>query len=90
MINTEAMWQLLRTYYVGGELLNGIRSMYVNYLVCRRVDGCRKRGIAANASKSREIVPKGEEGLVCEFFVDRRQFEQVFRMYSELIMHRGC
>ena len=36
----EALWQVLRMYDVGGKLLNGIKSMYVNSLVCVRV----KRG----------------------------------------------
>ena len=33
-INKGALWQVLRTYDVGGKLLNGIKSMYVNSLVC--------------------------------------------------------
>ena len=32
MINREALWQVLRMYDVGGKLLNGIKSMYVNSL----------------------------------------------------------
>ena len=35
-INKEALWQVLRMY-VGGKLLNGIRSMYANSLACVRV-----------------------------------------------------
>ena len=30
--NIEALWQVLRMYDVDGELLNGIKSMYVNSL----------------------------------------------------------
>ena len=30
----EALWEVLRMYDVGGKLLNGIKSMYVNSLVC--------------------------------------------------------
>ena len=33
-VNREALWQLLRMYDVGGKLLNGIKSMYVNSLAC--------------------------------------------------------
>ena len=29
-VNREALWQVLRMYNVGGELLNGIKSIYVN------------------------------------------------------------
>ena len=29
-VNREGLWQVLRMYGVGGKLLNGIRSMYVN------------------------------------------------------------
>ena len=38
-VNREALWQVLRMYDVGGKLLNGIKSMYVNSLVCVRVKG---------------------------------------------------
>ena len=36
-VNREALWQVLRTYDVGGKLLNGIMSVYVNNLACVRV-----------------------------------------------------
>ena len=38
-INGEALWQLLRMYDVGGKLLSGIKSMYVDSLACVRVKG---------------------------------------------------
>ena len=38
-INREALWQVLRMYDVGGKLLNGIKGMYVNILVCVSVKG---------------------------------------------------
>ena len=38
-VNIEALWQVLRMYDVGGKLLNGIKSMYVNILACVRVKG---------------------------------------------------
>ena len=38
-VNREALSQILRMYDVGGKLLNGIRSMYVNGLTCVRVNG---------------------------------------------------
>ena len=38
-VNREALWQVLRMYDVGGKLLNGIKSMYVNSLACVRVKG---------------------------------------------------
>ena len=31
-VNREALWQVLRMYDVGGELLGGIKSMYVDSL----------------------------------------------------------
>ena len=40
MTNRKALWQVLRMYGVGGKLLNGIKSMYVDSLDCVRV----KRG----------------------------------------------
>ena len=39
MIVKEALWQVLRMYDVGGTLLNGIKSSYVNSLACVRVKG---------------------------------------------------
>ena len=39
MVNREALWQVLGMYDVGGKLLNGLKSMYVNSLVCVRVKG---------------------------------------------------
>ena len=32
--------QVLRMYDVGGKLLNGMKSVYVNSLACVRVKGC--------------------------------------------------
>ena len=36
-VNREALWQVLRMYDVGGKLLNGIKSIYVNSLACVRI-----------------------------------------------------
>ena len=36
-INREAIWQVLRMYDVGGKLLNGVKSMYINILACNIV-----------------------------------------------------
>ena len=33
-VNREALWQLLRITVVGGNLMNGIKSMHVNSLAC--------------------------------------------------------
>ena len=38
-VNREALWQILKMYDMGGKLLNGIKSMYVNSLSCVRVKG---------------------------------------------------
>ena len=35
-VNKEALWQVLRMYIVGGKLLSGMRSMYVNSSPCIR------------------------------------------------------
>ena len=35
-VNREALWQVLRMYDVGSNLLNGFKSMYVNSLACVR------------------------------------------------------
>ena len=36
-VNRKALWQVLRMYDMGDELLNGIKSMYVISLACVRV-----------------------------------------------------
>ena len=38
-VNRKVIWQVLRMYDVGGKLLNGVKRMYVNNLVCVRVKG---------------------------------------------------
>ena len=38
-VNTEALWQVFRMYDVGGKLLSGIKSMYVESSDCVRVKG---------------------------------------------------
>ena len=37
-INREALWQVLRIYGVGGRLLSGIKSMYIDSEACVRVN----------------------------------------------------
>ena len=36
--NRETLWQVLRMYDVGGKLLGGINSMYVDSLACIKGD----------------------------------------------------
>ena len=38
-VNREALWQVLRMYDVGGNLLSGIMIMHVDSLVCVRIKG---------------------------------------------------
>ena len=38
-VTKEALSQVLRMYDVGGKLLNGNKSMYVNGLACVRIKG---------------------------------------------------
>ena len=40
-VNREELWQVLRMYDMGGKLLNGIKSMYVNNPACVRIKGVR-------------------------------------------------
>ena len=55
-VNREAPWQALRMYDVGGKLLNGIKSMYVNSLALQFIYGC-----------SDERGENGEEGREWRF-----------------------
>ena len=38
-VKREALWQMVRMYDVGGKLLNGIKSTYVDSSACVRVKG---------------------------------------------------
>ena len=38
-VNREDLWQVLKMYDVGGKLLGGIKSMYVDNLTCVTVKG---------------------------------------------------
>ena len=38
-VNRNSLWEELRMYDVGGKLLNGIKSMYVNSVACIRIKG---------------------------------------------------
>ena len=38
-LNGEALWQVLRMFDVGGKLLSGIKSMYIDSSACVRVKG---------------------------------------------------
>ena len=38
-VNRETLWQVLRMQDIGGNLMNSIKSMYVNSLSCERVKG---------------------------------------------------
>ena len=38
-VNREVLWQVLIMYDVGGKLLNGIKSIYVDSSACVRIKG---------------------------------------------------
>ena len=38
-VNSEALWLVLKKYDVGGKLLSGIKSVYVDSLTCIKVKG---------------------------------------------------
>ena len=60
-VNGEALWQVLRMYDVGGKLLSGIKSMYVDSSACVRI----KRG----ESEWFRIDSGGETGISCPLAV---------------------
>ena len=53
-VNREALWQVLRMYNVGGKLLSGVKSMYIDSSACVRVKG--------GESKRFRIVGLSNEG----------------------------
>ena len=59
-VNREAVWQVLRMYDVGGKLLNGIKSMYINSLAYVRVKGGESECSRINSDVTRVYhVPLG-------------------------------
>ena len=38
-VNRKTLWQALRMYDVGGKLMSGIKSMYVDSSACVRTKG---------------------------------------------------
>ena len=49
-VNRESLWQGLRMYDVGGKLLDGIKSMYVNSLACVKLKGSDSKGFRIDIS----------------------------------------
>ena len=49
-VNREVLLQVQRMYDVGGKLLNGIKSIYVNSLGCVRVKGGESECFRINSS----------------------------------------
>ena len=55
-VNSGALWQVLRTYDVGGKLLNGIKSVYVNSEACVRVKGSESECFRINSDVKQGCV----------------------------------
>ena len=55
-VNREALWQVLRMYDVCGNLLNGIKSMYVNSITCVRVKGGSSECFRNNSCVRQECI----------------------------------
>ena len=61
--NREALWQVLRKYDVGGKLLSGIESMYVNILACVREKGGESEWFRVDSSEMKdEKIGMGRRG----------------------------
>ena len=43
-VNRKALWHMLRMYDVGGKMLSGIKTMYVDSLACVNVKGDERVG----------------------------------------------
>ena len=48
--NREALWYILRMYDLGGKLLSGSKSMYIDSLACVRVKGGEREGFRVESS----------------------------------------
>ena len=55
-VNREALWQVLRMYNVGGKLLNGFKSMYINNIACVRVKGGETECFRTNSGLRQECI----------------------------------
>ena len=55
-VNKEALWQVLRMYEVGGKPLGGVKSKYVDSLVCVRVKGGESEWFRIDCGVRRFVV----------------------------------
>ena len=55
-VNRKALWQLLIMCDVGGKLLSGIWSMYVDSLACVRVKGSEVEWFRINSGVRQECI----------------------------------
>ena len=71
-INRKALWQVLRIYDVSAKLLSGIKSIYVDSLVCVRVKG--------DESEWLKIDSGVRQGCI--------MFSWLFNVYIDAVMKR--
>ena len=55
-VNREGLWQVPRMYELHGKLLNGIKSMYINSLVCVRVKGSESGCFRINSGERQGCI----------------------------------
>ena len=70
-------WRLLGLLYAGNLVLCGESEEGLRAVLEQFVELCRRRGLKANADKSKVMVMNEEEGLECEVYVDRIRLEDV-------------
>ena len=78
-------WRLPGLLYADDLVLCGERREDLRVMVGRFAEVCKRRGLKANADKSKVMVLNGEEELECEVNVDGIRLEHV----SE-IKYLGC
>ena len=61
----EALWQVFRIYDSDSKFFGGMKSMYVDSLLLRRVKGEDWKSMQVRAV----MVMNGEKGLECEVYV---------------------
>ena len=70
-------WRLPGFLYADDLVLRGESEEDLRGMVGQFVEVCRRRELKVNAGKSKVMVMNGEEGLECEFHVERIHLEHV-------------
>ena len=70
-------WRLPGLLYADDLVLCGEMEEDLRMMMGWFVEVCRRRGLTANAGKSKVMLMNGEDGLECEVYVDEIRFKHL-------------